>query len=61
MAEKIQKSFTAAMRDYFGFREGKTLQDFSQELRALTPQEKDWFKEQLETVGYEIVAPQSPS
>ena len=50
-----QMPFAAAMKDYFGFKPGQTLTEFALELRALNPADKEWFKTNLATVGYEIV------
>jgi hypothetical protein len=52
---KIKKTLVAALKDYFGFKDGEGLQDFRRELMKLTPEDKAWFGEQLETVGYEII------
>lgn len=58
MANK-QMTFVAAMRDYFGYKtrpDGTpgTAGDFLQELKALTPEDKEYFKKNLATVGYDI-------
>jgi hypothetical protein len=52
-----QMTFVAAMRDYFGFNRGGekgTTSSFLAELKALTDDDKAWFRKNLETVGYEI-------
>jgi hypothetical protein len=48
-------SFIVAMRDYFSFGEGGTITTFMKELKALTVEDRVFFKKGLETVGYEIV------
>jgi hypothetical protein len=49
-------TFAAAMKDYFGFREGHaTVGGFMAELRALTDEDKAELRKLLPTVGYEIV------
>jgi len=47
-------SFVEAMRDYFGLKEGQTLSDFYQELKALSTEDRAWFRQELPKVGYEI-------
>lgn len=47
-------SYVQAMRDFF-YREGKdTLQNFMNELRALTPEDKKFFRDGLTRIGYEL-------
>jgi hypothetical protein len=50
-------TFVSAMRDYFGSRPGgdTTPTAFLHEMKALTSEDKAWFRTQLATVGYEIV------
>lgn len=50
-----QMSFAAAMKDYFGPQPGGNSIGFLQELKALTPDDKKWFRENLPSVGYEII------
>ena len=50
-----EMSFVTAMKDYFGILPGKTTSDFLQELKALTPEDREYFKKRLETVGYKVV------
>lgn len=50
-------SFVSAMKDYFGLKEGQSLNEFAQELRNLSPADKAWFQTNLATVGYEITSP----
>lgn len=52
--EKKRLSFVTAMLDYFG-KNGKQSSDFMNEMKALTPEDKAWFRSELATVGYEIV------
>lgn len=47
-------SYAAAMRDYFGFLPGQSVGGFMSELKALTDEDKVWFRENLPKVGYEI-------
>lgn len=44
-------SFPAAMMDYFG-RNGKSYQDFANELKALTDADRAEFKAELKKLGY---------
>lgn len=50
-----QKSFTAAMLDYFGKKPGQSNSDFLKEIKELTEADKAWFSANLPSVGYEIV------
>ncbi len=47
-------SFAAAMKDYFGPLPGGNSMGFLQELKALTDDDKKWFRANLPSVGYEI-------
>lgn len=56
-----QMSFAAAMKDYFGYRpmaDGQTgnAASFMAELRALSDDDKAWFRAELPKVGYEVVS-----
>lgn len=50
-------TFAAAMKQYFGLLPGQTLTDFINELKALTPADKAWFKANLPSVGFNIIEP----
>jgi hypothetical protein len=54
VSEKVM-SFIQAMKDYFGLQEGKSNVDFLREIKALTIEDKKWFRENLPKVGYKIV------
>lgn len=47
-------NFTAAMKDFFGYKHGQTMAQFFAEVKALNPIEKNWFKVNLASVGYEV-------
>jgi hypothetical protein len=47
-------SFTAALKDYFGYKPGQTLTDFMKECKELTPADREYFKKEFVKVGYEI-------
>mgnify|MGYP003440181037 CR=1 FL=1 len=47
--------FTAAMKDFFGFKEGQGLKDFHAEIKALSDDEKQWFRVNLEATGHYII------
>lgn len=47
-------SFIAAMRRFFGLREGQTLTEFSAELKALNDADRAYFRKGLEQNGYVI-------
>lgn len=49
-------TFAAAMRDYFGVLPGGNAASFFAELKALTDEDKAWFRANLPSVGYEIVS-----
>jgi hypothetical protein len=51
-----EMSFVEAMKDYFGFLPGQNMTQFFAELKVLTPVERDWFKQNLVTVGYKIIS-----
>lgn len=51
---KPSMSFVGAMRDFFGFKPGQGLSDFSAELKALGPEDKAYFTAELGKVGYSI-------
>lgn len=50
------KSFVMAMREYFGYKEGQTMQDFAKELKALNDADRAYFKALLQGIGYTITA-----
>lgn len=55
MAEIIKAnvtSFVGAMKDFFGFKEGQTLTAFSAELKTLSEEERNFFREGLRESGY---------
>lgn len=54
MAE--QSNYMTAMRTYFGLQPGQNPTSFSQEMKALTEEDTAWFRAQLPTVGYQIIA-----
>jgi hypothetical protein len=49
-----QLSFVSAMLDYFG-KNGKDSQAFMLEMKALTPDDRQWFRDNLPSVGYQII------
>lgn len=54
--DKQYSSFTAAMADYFGKLEGQSLGDFSKELKALSPKDRQFFFDGLKANGYKFDA-----
>lgn len=52
--EVKKMSFVAACREFFGFREGTGLKDFSAELKALTDKDRVELKAEFAKIGYEI-------
>lgn len=51
----IQKSFTAAMLDYFGKKPNQSNSQFLAEIKELSPEDRAWFEANLPSVGYEIL------
>ena len=49
--------FTAACRDFFGYRPGTGLREFGEELKALTAEDRAEIKAGLEQNGYKIIEP----
>lgn len=47
-------SFTVAMLTYFGKRPNTTNMDFMAELKALTPEDRQFFIDALPSVGYTV-------
>jgi len=51
---KKDTTFVRAMVDFFGRKPGETLQEFAQELRTLTAEDKTWFAVKLRKYGYTL-------
>jgi hypothetical protein len=49
-----QASLTKALKEYFGFKPGQNLTDFMAEIKALTTEDREYFKREFAKVGYEI-------
>jgi len=47
-------SFTAACKDYFGYKPGQTLGEFMNEVKELTPEDRVYFTKLFPSVGIEI-------
>lgn len=47
-------SFLASMKHFFGYKDGQTLSEFSAEMKALTPADRDYFTIGLRQNGYQI-------
>lgn len=56
-----QRSFVAAMKGYFGFKEGQSLNDFQQELKALTYEDKLDLAAGLRQIGEDCADPAPPT
>lgn len=52
-----EKSFTIAMKEFFGYRPGEGLAQFQAELKALTPEDKTYFYEGLKKAGVDCLPP----
>jgi hypothetical protein len=44
------------MKDYFGFLPGQNMTAFFAELKALSAEDREWFKANLLSVGYQVIA-----
>jgi hypothetical protein len=53
------KTFTQAMKEYFGLPNGRTISDFARELKELSTEEKKEFYELLVGAGVECSPPYS--
>lgn len=49
-------SYIAAMKHFFGFKPEQTLMQFNDELKTLSPEDREFFKSGLRSNGYEIPA-----
>lgn len=47
-------SFTKACHDFFGRKPDQTLGEFQAELKALTPEDREYFKREFAKIGVEI-------
>lgn len=52
---KQEMSFAAAMKSFFGLKDGQTVGGFAQEIKALTIDDRAYFTKLLEGAGYTIV------
>ena len=50
-----QLTFTQAMNRCFGKKEGQSMAQFADELKKLTPEDKEYFKAEFAKVGIEVV------
>jgi len=55
----IQMSFTKAIIETFPKRPDQTMADYGAEIRALTPQDRAYFKAEFAKIGIEITGVQS--
>jgi hypothetical protein len=46
-------TFILACREFFGLKPNQSLQEFAQEIRMLTPDDRAQFIEMFKTVGYD--------
>jgi len=47
-------SFTAAINEFFGKKPGQTLMELQAEIKALTPEDREYFKREFLKVGIQI-------
>lgn len=57
MSDQPRKKFIAAMREFFGFRPGTGLAEFSAEIKALSADDKLYFANSLRAVGIDCEDP----
>lgn len=50
-----QMTMTKALKEYFGFKPGQNLTGFMDEIKALTPDDRAYFKKEFVKVGIEII------
>jgi hypothetical protein len=48
------KTFAIAAREFFGYRPGQDLKSFAEELRALSPKDREDLKGYFRAVGIEV-------
>lgn len=53
-------SFIAACREFFGLKDGQTLQQFAQEIRELTPDDKAEMIQMFRSVGFDATKTAQP-
>lgn len=51
----VEKKFSVACKEFFGFQPGQTLSEFMVELRALTEEDRAYFIREFEKAGIKIV------
>lgn len=52
----VQMTFTKALKEYFGFKPGQNLTEFMGELKALTQDDREYFKREFLKVGIEVIS-----
>lgn len=50
-----QMTFTKAINEFFGKKPGQSISEFMLEIKALTPEDRDYFKREFAKIGYEII------
>lgn len=50
-------SFTKAINDFFGKRPGQTLMELQAEIKALSPDDRTYFKREFAKIGIEVEWP----
>ena len=51
-----QMTFTKAINEFFGKKPGQTLMELQAEIKALTPEDREYFKREFAKVGIEVVS-----
>lgn len=49
-----QKTFVTALKDFFGYKPGQTAMEFVAEVKALSPDDRAYFKAEFAKIGIEI-------
>jgi hypothetical protein len=56
----MSRTFTAAAKEYFGYKPGQTLTEFGQELKALSYEEKMDLAKEMRKIGIDCDDPTAP-
>lgn len=51
----MQTTFTKAIHEYFGKLPGQSLMELQAEVKALTPDDREYFKREFAKVGIEVI------
>ena len=57
----MARSFVAACKEFFGFKEGQTLSQFGEEIKALSYEDKMEIADGLRKIGHDCADPIAPA